>query len=71
MHRGVLAAPGGLWSTRLTIRATVLRWGMSETLGPISFVAPQDGGLPPTFAPMGPREVTCAVQYSLVGVTFL
>jgi len=27
----------------------VLRWGMSETLGPISFVAPQDDGLPPAF----------------------
>jgi cell division protease FtsH len=27
----------------------VLRWGMSEKLGPISFVAPQDEGLPPAF----------------------
>jgi len=27
----------------------VLRWGMSERLGPISFVAPQDEGLPPAF----------------------
>jgi len=27
----------------------VLRWGMSEALGPISFVAPQDDGLPPAF----------------------
>jgi len=30
-------------------RRMVLRWGMSETLGPISFVAPQDDGLPPAF----------------------
>ena len=27
-------------------RQMVLRWGMSEKLGPISFVAPQDDGLP-------------------------
>jgi cell division protease FtsH len=27
----------------------VLRWGMSEKLGPISFVSPQDEGLPPAF----------------------
>jgi len=26
-----------------------LRWGMSETLGPISFFEPQDAGLPPAF----------------------
>ncbi|MBI5615457.1 MAG: ATP-dependent zinc metalloprotease FtsH [Gammaproteobacteria bacterium] len=30
-------------------RHMVLRWGMSEKLGPISFVAPQDDGLPPAF----------------------
>jgi len=30
-------------------RHMVLQWGMSETLGPISFVAPQDEGLPPAF----------------------
>jgi len=30
-------------------RDMVLRWGMSEKLGPISFVAPQDEGLPPAF----------------------
>ena len=30
-------------------RRMVLRWGMSERLGPISFVAPQDEGLPPAF----------------------
>src|SRR5437867_11856970 len=28
-------------------RQMVLRWGMSEKLGPISFVAAQDDGLPP------------------------
>jgi cell division protease FtsH len=30
-------------------RHMVLRWGMSPKLGPISFVAPQDEGLPPAF----------------------
>jgi cell division protease FtsH len=30
-------------------RHMVLRWGMSEKLGPISFVGPQDEGLPPAF----------------------
>jgi cell division protease FtsH len=30
-------------------RRMVLRWGMSEKLGPMSFVAPQDEGLPPAF----------------------
>ena len=30
-------------------RRMVLRWGMSEKLGPISFVAPSDEGLPPAF----------------------
>ncbi len=30
-------------------RHMVLRWGMSEKLGPISFVAPSDEGLPPAF----------------------
>ncbi len=30
-------------------RRMVLRWGMSERLGPISFIAPQDEGLPPAF----------------------
>ncbi len=30
-------------------RDMVLRWGMSEKLGPISFVAPRDEGLPPAF----------------------
>jgi cell division protease FtsH len=30
-------------------RQMVLRWGMSEKLGPISFVAPHDEGLPPAF----------------------
>ena len=30
-------------------RQMVLRWGMSEKLGPISFVVPGDEGLPPAF----------------------
>ncbi len=30
-------------------RRMVLRWGMSEKLGPISFVSPQDEGLPAAF----------------------
>jgi cell division protease FtsH len=30
-------------------RHMVLRWGMSDKLGPISFVAPRDEGLPPAF----------------------
>ena len=30
-------------------RQMVLRWGMSEAIGPVSFIAPQDEGLPPAF----------------------
>ena len=36
----------------------VLRWGMSEQLGPISFVAPQDTGLPPAFQQQPYSEAT-------------
>ena len=36
----------------------VLRWGMSEKLGPISFVAPQDEGLPPAFQHQPYSETT-------------
>ncbi len=36
----------------------VLRWGMSEKLGPISFVAPQDEGLPPAFQHQPYSEAT-------------
>jgi cell division protease FtsH len=39
-------------------RRMVLRWGMSETLGPISFVAPQDDGLPPAFQHQPYSEAT-------------
>jgi cell division protease FtsH len=39
-------------------RHMVLRWGMSEKLGPISFVAPQDEGLPPAFQHQPYSEVT-------------
>jgi cell division protease FtsH len=39
-------------------RRMVLRWGMSEKLGPISFVAPQDEGLPPAFQHQPYSEAT-------------
>ena len=39
-------------------RHMVLRWGMSEKLGPISFVAPQDEGLPPAFQRQPYSEAT-------------
>jgi cell division protease FtsH len=39
-------------------RRMVLRWGMSEALGPISFVAPQDDGLPPAFQHQPYSEAT-------------
>ena len=39
-------------------RHMVLRWGMSEKLGPISFVAPQDAGLPPAFQHQPYSETT-------------
>jgi cell division protease FtsH len=39
-------------------RHMVLRWGMSEKLGPISFVAPQDGGLPQAFQHQPYSETT-------------
>jgi cell division protease FtsH len=39
-------------------RHMVLRWGMSEKLGPISFVAPEDAGLPPAFQHQPYSEAT-------------
>jgi cell division protease FtsH len=39
-------------------RHMVLRWGMSEKLGPISFVAPRDEGLPPAFQSQPYSEAT-------------
>ena len=39
-------------------RQMVLRWGMSEKLGPISFVAAQDAGLPPAFQHQPYSEAT-------------
>ena len=39
-------------------RHMVLRWGMSAKLGPISFVAPQDEGLPPAFQQQPYSEAT-------------
>jgi len=40
------------------VRRMVLRWGMSEKLGPISFVTPQDDGLPPAFQHQPYSEAT-------------
>jgi len=42
-------------------RHMVLRWGMSDRLGPISFLAPQDDGLPPAFQRQPYSEVTAEV----------
>jgi cell division protease FtsH len=39
-------------------RRMVLRWGMSEKLGPISFVTPQDEGLPAAFQQQPYSEAT-------------
>jgi len=39
-------------------RQMVLRWGMSEKIGPISFVAAQDHGLPPAFQRQPYSEAT-------------
>ena len=39
-------------------RHMVLRWGMSEQLGPISFIVPQDEGLPPAFQHQPYSEAT-------------
>ena len=39
-------------------RHMVLRWGTSEKLGPISFVVPQDEGLPPAFQHQPYSEAT-------------
>jgi cell division protease FtsH len=39
-------------------RQMVLRWGMSDKLGPLSFVAPQDEGLPPSFQRQSYSEAT-------------
>ena len=42
-------------------RHMVLRWGMSEKLGPISFVAPGDEGLPPAFQHQPYSDATARV----------
>jgi cell division protease FtsH len=42
-------------------RHMVLRWGMSKKLGPISFVAPRDEGLPPAFQQQPYSEATSEV----------
>ncbi len=41
-----------------TAQEVVLRWGMSEKLGPISFVAPHDDGLPAAFQRQPYSEAT-------------
>ena len=51
-------AEGDLQQVTEIARRMVLRWGMSETLGPISFVAPQDDGLPPAFQHQPYSEAT-------------
>ncbi len=42
-------------------RRMVLRWGMSETLGPVSFIAPQVDGLPAAFQQQPYSEATSVV----------
>jgi cell division protease FtsH len=42
-------------------RHMVLRWGMSEKLGPISFVAPEDDGLPAAFRQQPYSDATSEV----------
>ncbi|RPJ57489.1 MAG: cell division protein FtsH, partial [Acidobacteria bacterium] len=42
-------------------RRMVLRWGMSEKLGPISFMAPQDDVLPPAFQHQPYSEATAVL----------
>ena len=39
-------------------RHMVLRWGMSDKIGPISFLAPQEDGLPPAFQRQPYSEAT-------------
>ena len=45
-------------------RHMVLRWGMSKKLGPISFAAPQDDGLPPAFQHQPYSEATAERTWS-------
>ena len=57
---GVVTTGGenDLQQVTVIARQMVLRWGMSEKLGPISFVAPQDDGLPPAFQSQPYSETT-------------
>jgi cell division protease FtsH len=48
-------------------RQMVLRWGMSEKLGPLSFAAPQDEGLPPAFQRQPYSEATAELIDAEVG----
>jgi len=51
-------AEGDLQQVTEIARLMVLRWGMSEALGPVSLVAPQDDGLPMAFQRQPYSEAT-------------
>jgi cell division protease FtsH len=55
---GTTGAENDLQQVTEIARHMVLRWGMSEKLGPVSFVAPQDDGLPPAFQQRPYSEAT-------------
>jgi cell division protease FtsH len=55
---GTTGAENDLQQVTEIARHMVLRWGMSDALGPISFVAPQDQGLPPAFQHQPYSEAT-------------
>ena len=55
---GTTGAENDLQQVTEIARHMVLRWGMSDALGPISFVAPQDEGLPPAFQHQPYSEAT-------------
>ncbi len=55
---GTSGAENDLQQVTEIARHMVLRWGMSELLGPISFVTPQDEGLPPAFRHQPYSEAT-------------
>jgi cell division protease FtsH len=53
-----LGAENDLQQVTEIARHMVLRWGMSDALGPISVVAPPDEGLPPAFQHQPYSEAT-------------
>ncbi len=55
---GTTGAENDLQQVTEISRRMVLRWGMSEKLGPLSFVAPEDEGLPPAFQHQPYSEAT-------------